>query len=217
MDGLTPDPFEGMHLPLPFHPVTNLNNDNVKSSCLDFRRHISSLVHFANYLYPVRGSVVVIVVVVLVVVIVVVGLVVELVRVVVVVIAVVVTMRRFFPPLTEQPLHMSIIFYLHGQYTHSCINVLCTYQAFSFIICITFYLHGHVQCLHVDVYTMLLNYMYTCTFYCFRYKKLCEDHSEFLKVWPGYVFWARGHVKLALSAFTIALDTLKHGKWVHDT
>lgn len=54
MDGLTPDPFEGMHLPLPFHPVTNLNNDNVKSSCLDFRRHISSLVHFANYLYPVR-------------------------------------------------------------------------------------------------------------------------------------------------------------------
>ena len=48
--------------------------------------------------------------------------------------------------------------------------------------------------------------------YVSRYKVLCKDHSEFLKLWPGYVYWARGQVKLALSAFSTALDSLKYGK-----
>ena len=48
--------------------------------------------------------------------------------------------------------------------------------------------------------------------YVSRYKVLFKDHGEFLKLWPGYVYWARGQVKLALSAFSTALNSLKYGK-----
>ena len=47
------------------------------------------------------------------------------------------------------------------------------------------------------------------------YKVLCEDHCEFLKLWSGYVYWARGQVKLTLSAFSTALNSLKYGKHIH--
>ena len=59
-----PDSYEGLHLPLPFPPTTNIYLPgflhweeviNMKS----FMKRISSLLHFANYLYPLftaRGS-----------------------------------------------------------------------------------------------------------------------------------------------------------------
>ena len=36
--------------------------------------------------------------------------------------------------------------------------------------------------------------------------------SEFLKVWPGYVYWARGQLKLAANAFINSIKLLSHGK-----
>ena len=43
-----------------------------------------------------------------------------------------------------------------------------------------------------------------------RYKSLSEDWSQFLKVWPGYIYWARGQLKLAANAFVSSLELLKH-------
>ena len=58
--GIVPDPFRGPHLPLPHVSPTNMDvampqdgwNDMTTSTCLEFSRHVSSLVHFANFLYP---------------------------------------------------------------------------------------------------------------------------------------------------------------------
>ena len=53
--------------------------------------------------------------------------------------------------------------------------------------------------------------LYFCNMHNYnRYKSLSEDWSQFLKVWPGYVYWARGQLKLAANAFVSSLDQLKH-------
>ena len=58
--GIAPDPFRGPHLPLPPVSPTNMGvamprdgrNEMTTITCLEFSRHVSSLVHFANFLYP---------------------------------------------------------------------------------------------------------------------------------------------------------------------
>ena len=44
------------------------------------------------------------------------------------------------------------------------------------------------------------------------YKELCLQHSETLKLWPAYVYWARGQLRLAATSFSTAIDSLKHSK-----
>ena len=51
------------------------------------------------------------------------------------------------------------------------------------------------------------------TLLCCRYKSLSTEWSEFLKVWPGYVYWARGQLKLAANAFVYSLNLLTHGTY----
>ena len=63
-----PSPVRGLHLPLPFVSTTTINIDPSvlglwgemeQLSCLRFTRHVASLVHFADFLYPLftlRGA-----------------------------------------------------------------------------------------------------------------------------------------------------------------
>ena len=46
----------------------------------------------------------------------------------------------------------------------------------------------------------------------YRYKSLTSELSETLKLWPGYVYWARGQLKLAADTFAATIDALKHCK-----
>jgi len=41
---------------------------------------------------------------------------------------------------------------------------------------------------------------------------LTSELSETLKLWPGYVYWARGQLKLAADTFAATIDALKHCK-----
>ena len=62
------NPFKGLHLPLPCASPSTMHlplaqtaggQSRDRFTCLQFTRHIASLVHFANFLYPlftVRGS-----------------------------------------------------------------------------------------------------------------------------------------------------------------
>ena len=41
---------------------------------------------------------------------------------------------------------------------------------------------------------------------------MTSELSETLKLWPGYVYWARGQLKLAADTFAATIDALKHCK-----
>ena len=69
------------------------------------------------------------------------------------------------------------------------------------------YLHTPTQPTHTPTQPTQPSHTHT-----YSYKGLYENSSEFLKLWPGYVYWARGQVKLASNAFIGAIGLLKHGK-----
>ena len=48
--------------------------------------------------------------------------------------------------------------------------------------------------------------------YFLSYESLTSKLSETLKLWPGYVYWARGQLKLAADNFAATIDTLAHCK-----
>lgn len=48
---------------------------------------------------------------------------------------------------------------------------------------------------------------YVNSFLRTRYKELTASLAETLKLWPAYVYWARGQLKLAADAFVAAIDS----------
>ena len=54
----------------------------------------------------------------------------------------------------------------------------------------------------------------TLPLYFLSYESLTSKLSETLKLWPGYVYWARGQLKLAADSFAATIDALTHCKEV---
>ena len=46
-----------------------------------------------------------------------------------------------------------------------------------------------------------------------RYPRLSELLKENLKLWPAYVHWARGCLKLAADDFAVAIEQLENRMW----
>ena len=43
--------------------------------------------------------------------------------------------------------------------------------------------------------------------FCYSYIKISHVYSKFLKIWPAYVHWARGNLRLAANAFASEIET----------
>ena len=74
------------------------------------------------------------------------------------------------------------------------------------------HIHTHTYT-HTHIHAHIHTHTHTCTHMHTSYKELTASLAATLKLWPAYVYWARGQLKLAADAFVAAVDSFTNGKW----
>ena len=57
-----------------------------------------------------------------------------------------------------------------------------------------------------NFYITISSFNNLCYIFCYSYVKISHIYSKFLKIWPAYVHWARGNLRLAANAFASEIE-----------